>query len=70
MRSVWFEHVREDIREFCLDQSSSELREIVDRATFARLTAASTPPTARLGRLDGMLDMITLFYYRYGGTRV
>lgn len=62
-RSVWFEAKRQEIREFCLDQSSSELWNYVDRNMFELLMKNENQLSERRKNIQALYDIITLFYY-------
>jgi hypothetical protein len=62
-RFPWFEAVRDDLRERCLDQSWSPLWEVVDRPTFERLTSSATPAAVRRPLLGPLLDAATLLHH-------
>jgi len=59
----WFDLKKHWIREFCLDQSDSELWSYVNKSTFERITSDSTSSTERRIHTKALYNIATLFYY-------
>jgi hypothetical protein len=63
-RLYWFQSKREQIREMCLDRSSSPIWDLVDRAKFDEYTAQpGGPQMPKHKYLGGLYVALTLFCY-------
>jgi len=63
-RGYWFQSKREEIRELCLDCSSSSIWNYVDRDKFEEYTAVpGGPPMQKSKYLGGLYIALTLFSY-------
>jgi hypothetical protein len=63
-RSYWFQSKREQVREMCLDRSSSPIWNYVDRNKFDEFTATpGGPPLLQSQYLGGIYVALTLFCY-------
>jgi asparagine synthase (glutamine-hydrolysing) len=67
-RTEWLGRVLPRIRERCLDHGDHFLWDLVDRATFERITAPRADRTRVLSQAQGLFDTATMFYHFTGAS--